>query len=602
MSPRNRLNGLLAFVEKQSDVVGCAGGLDETHEYAPSPHRLQTHDVGACRIAFHTSSILTTPSRSRRWWHPLPILALLGIIGSCVPDAQADRLAFIGGRDVDASARALTASSGGDQIYVGGGISGCTPCGYIALFTRDPITGALLVTPHRIDALTPLSISISPDGAHVYTASNDGVQVFGRNTATGALALLATYDSTNVPSLFSANDIQVSPDGNHVYVSSPGHGSLRGFTRDAISGLLTLADAESSTARWLALSPDGLQLYAVGSLELTVFARTPSTGTLTFLEGHAGGGFGVALSPDGSNVYVGTGGIDVYARDGSDGRLTFIETEDWPFGSAGPLATSPDGTKLYVSDYDARVGSFSRDAGTGTLTPSETLGVRAGPIVVSPDNQHVYVMAGSLVTAFRRILHKCTQTPRTDCIGAASAHKGSLVVLDHHLINRDEFGWRWRRGDTVAVEDFGDPIAAGVDYAACFYDAGAEQQPRLQVLVPAGGGCGDAGSVSCWRSVGQGFQYASRIQQFGGSKIHPPDGVTRLNLRAGAAPAPQIRIKGRGNWPPPFPLVSLLLPPSPLPFSFPVTVQVQAANGSCWTSTFSTWTINTNTLVRAQSD
>jgi 6-phosphogluconolactonase (cycloisomerase 2 family) len=76
----------------------------------------------------------------------------------------------------------------------------------------------------------------------------------------------------------------------------------------------------------IAVSPDGLNVYAIATLSRTIacFHRDPATGKLRYLETIADGGAdagsgadGIALSPDGRFVYVATEdtkAISVFAR------------------------------------------------------------------------------------------------------------------------------------------------------------------------------------------------------------------------------------------------------------------------------------------------
>jgi cysteine-rich repeat protein len=76
-------------------------------------------------------------------------------------------------------------------------------------------------------------VTVSPDGGHVYVASvGDGaVAVFARNSVTGALAFVeAEKDGVGgVDGLDRALSVTVSPDGAHVYVASFADGAVVTF-------------------------------------------------------------------------------------------------------------------------------------------------------------------------------------------------------------------------------------------------------------------------------------------------------------------------------------------------------------------------------------
>ena len=184
----------------------------------------------------------------------------------------------------------------------------------------------------------------------------------------------------------------------------------------------------------VALSPDGLNTYAVGIQDkaLVNFDRDPSTGALifsqVFKDSTAGvdgldGAISVALSPDGQNVYV-TGGNDnavaVFSRDAASGDLTFRQVLKNGLGGvdgldlAYGLTVSPDGLNVYATGAnEAAIAVFSRDASGGDLVFVQVLkngqdGVsglaRDYSVVVSPDGRNVYAAGAdddSLVTFSR---------------------------------------------------------------------------------------------------------------------------------------------------------------------------------------------------------
>ncbi|MEM1082103.1 MAG: beta-propeller fold lactonase family protein, partial [Pseudomonadota bacterium] len=328
----------------------------------------------------------------------------------------------------------------------------------------------------------PTSLALSPDGdfAYVTSESLDTLLVFERNTGSGQLTLMTSYDSSRAGFesmlLGAPMDVRVSPDGLHVYVASRTDNSVAVFSRDQGNGTLTFiqnqAEGEMSTpsssapnsglegVRQLLISADGVNVYAAGadSNGVAVFARNPATGELTFVESERSGvddpsdpgaavesmnrPSGLAESPDGEQVYVASrfgNSVQVFDRDtnsgGADfGRLSFITTyEDGLAGITGlegayDIAISPDGLHVYVSaEAGNNITLFDRQS-NGELELRSVIAQAipelpglGGPqgLTVSPDGLEVFVtgFADSSLTIFRRL-----QEPEDDL------QPGDLVV------------------------------------------------------------------------------------------------------------------------------------------------------------------------------
>lgn len=139
----------------------------------------------------------------------------------------------------------------------------------------------------------------------------------------------------------------------------------------------------------VAVSPDGRHVYAVGDWDdgLAVFSRDGTTGRLTFVEvqkeGIGGvdgleGAVAVEVSPDNRHVYV-AGSLEdsvaVFSRDSTTGALTFVAVYNDETGGvdgisgASAIAFSPDGRHLYATGYYGdSLAVFNRDSVTGELT------------------------------------------------------------------------------------------------------------------------------------------------------------------------------------------------------------------------------------------
>jgi uncharacterized delta-60 repeat protein len=275
------------------------------------------------------------------------------------------------------------------------------------------------------------------------TAANGPVQLVADASyvpPSGSLTFVELLDDNagGIDGLDEATTIVISPDGQHVYAASDYESDLVAFRRDAVTGRLTFVENEPVNAqagvRGLAISPDGEHLYATGRNDntLSVFARDASSGQVTVVEVEQDGvatvdgldgANGVAVSPDGNHVYVAGAGDDaiaVFYRNSTTGAVTYVEQqEDGQNGVDGldgvlGVSVSPDGNFVYaVSDLDKALAIFRRDAGTGRLTFVEALqhgvngidGLDTGiRMVFGPTGEQIYVTAisGHSIAVFQR--------------------------------------------------------------------------------------------------------------------------------------------------------------------------------------------------------
>jgi DNA-binding beta-propeller fold protein YncE len=210
----------------------------------------------------------------------------------------------------------------------------------------------------------------------------------------GRALLLGSLLATLVP-LASAHAAP-SPPGSLAPLATP----QLCFSQTPASGCTSAPGLES--ARAVAITADGHNLYVGGGTSISVFERNAKTGALTQLAGplgclsssagtgcgHALGLSGVAqigLSPDGRHLYAVSsiaGSVTAFARDITTGALTQLHGAAGcvrPGGQGGcasgiglagatALAIAPDGRSLYVAGHDANaVASFSIDPVGGAL-------------------------------------------------------------------------------------------------------------------------------------------------------------------------------------------------------------------------------------------
>ncbi len=197
----------------------------------------------------------------------------------------------------------------------------------------------------------PLSVAVSPDGHHVYVASgsnanfsgSDAITVFEWNAFDGTLAFLGAYAEGDaqgidtIDGLDQVTSVAVSPDGRHVYAASEndtiggasGNGNdwIAIFARDEVTGELTWLEAipgfsictssfGGDAESFVVVSGDGTRVYVTRNWAnngVAMFERDPSSGSLVFLDGiceldpdEIGIDLprGMAIDPSGSHLYV----------------------------------------------------------------------------------------------------------------------------------------------------------------------------------------------------------------------------------------------------------------------------------------------------------
>jgi 6-phosphogluconolactonase (cycloisomerase 2 family) len=339
------------------------------------------------------------------------------------------------GADGLGGAYSVTVSPDGSYVYAAGYSDDA-----VTVFSRNATTGELTYMGKEkdgdgsVDGLWgATSVAVSPDGTHVYVTGlfDNSVAVFRRWFAGSMLVYKETHkDGENsVDGLNQAMSVTVSPDGKHVYAAGYDDDAVAVFSRDAGTGELTYVEVQKAGvngvdglrgAYSVTVSPDGSHVYAAGEDfdTIAVFSRNETSGELTYIERHrdsVGGVDGlrdvrsVTVSPDGSHVYAagnGDNAVAVFSRNAGTGELTYVEMQkngvngvDGLWGATS-VVVSPDGSYVYAAGYnDNAVAVFSRNETTGELTYVEVQkdgiggvdGLRnVRSVTVSPDGSNIY--------------------------------------------------------------------------------------------------------------------------------------------------------------------------------------------------------------------
>ena len=431
---RNSVSGGLAYVEVKKDGVGGVDGLYGACSLVVSPDGKHVYVTGYSESAVAIFGRNSTTGA----------LTYAGMVQDGV-----------GGVDGLHGARSIDISADGNHVYVASVVDDA-----VAVFSRNSTTGALTYVEVEKDGLGGVeglngAYSVAVRGNKVYVVGHDdhAVVVFQRNGTTGALTYLteAREGVAAVDGLSDPISVAVSPDGLHTYATGSADDAVvamqyiggqwnwlwyKGTVKDGVGGVDGLDYAYAVT-----VSPDGNYVYATGDIDdaLVILKRNSTTGALTYVDmvndvGGLSAPKDVAVSPDGRHVYVisddnsGVAGNDddnaiaVFARNGSTGRLTFVEhLEDGVDGVDGldnvqSLVVSPDGKHVYTAaPGDEAVGIFGRNSTTGKLTylgmvedgegdpPVDGLKDASG-IAISPDGYYVYATGYSddALAYFRR--------------------------------------------------------------------------------------------------------------------------------------------------------------------------------------------------------
>lgn len=223
----------------------------------------------------------------------------------------------------------------------------------------------------------PSSVTISPDGRHVYVAAGRSHAVTSyRRHSNGKLSRIGCLATRASPSCSAAGAALENPDaveataeGGAVVLTAGGAVTL--LARDKTSGRLMLSTCLTKTGRPrcpggdllvadtpaqpVATSPDGRFIYVSGQSALTIVGREPATGAL-----HRAGCVTTEVTP---------------------GCTTNEKISDDDIGF--PLIVSPDGRHLYENDFTTGTGvslvTFSRDTITGALRETSCLAEAADP-------------------------------------------------------------------------------------------------------------------------------------------------------------------------------------------------------------------------------
>jgi YVTN family beta-propeller protein len=215
-------------------------------------------------------------------------------------------------------------------------------------------------------------MAISPDGTRLYVPDRaiNGAGVTVIDTATNSVVATIPLPGT------AGNGLAVTPDGAHLYIASQFTGDI--FIAETATNTVvdTISDPAIFRNEDIALSPDGSRLYAGSDFEF----RTIDTATKTKLASFEIGGTTLTVTPDGAKVIMCGAAIDggpFWVDDTATNTVTEQGSIDVFSGAWAEAAATPDSAYVYVSDYlQGRVVVF--DAASFTEVAEIPLDFRSG--------------------------------------------------------------------------------------------------------------------------------------------------------------------------------------------------------------------------------
>ncbi|MCL1048538.1 InlB B-repeat-containing protein [Shewanella abyssi] len=158
----------------------------------------------------------------------------------------------------------IATSADGQYLYVTS-----TKDHAVSLFKQDELTGELSMQAGYVDGVDGFegltnasSVKITPDGKHLYVSGQgaSSIVILDIDSVTGELTYIGkvTNGLDGVDSISGARSLAISPDGRYVIASAISSDSITSFSRDAITGLLTVDTVITNSDEIPLVAPSGM--------------------------------------------------------------------------------------------------------------------------------------------------------------------------------------------------------------------------------------------------------------------------------------------------------------------------------------------------------
>ncbi|HTD21986.1 MAG TPA: Ig-like domain-containing protein [Terriglobales bacterium] len=323
----------------------------------------------------------------------------------------------------------------------------------IAIYTVDSVTGQLRLRSYFYNGVgtSPFALAVDPAGKFLYVAN------FGPHTISGYAIDNNTGALSPVPnSPFDSGSsftdtLTVDPTGKFLFVGNFGFGSnnVSAYTINPATGELTAVNGSpfggaGTEVAGVAVEPSGKYLYAVSDLGKTIrgYSIDANTGVLTPTAGNANttgnSPSAVVAEPTDKYVYTanfGGNSISAFSINNGTGVLTELTGAGSPFALSGgavnpaSMAVDPSGKFLYTGETN-KVSAFTINNGTGALSevtgsPYTVTGASSA-VNVDPSGQFLLVSDGTGNTIKTFTINP--NTGQLTAAGVAPDRKGPISI------------------------------------------------------------------------------------------------------------------------------------------------------------------------------
>ena len=269
--------------------------------------------------------------------------------------------------------------------------------------TTNTLIGAIH-SPYSFD------VRISPDGSFGFvTNQTPSVLLFDATT---------DQDIGWIPLSYESAGVALTPDSRYAYVANPfslnGPVSVIDVVQQAVINIIpsvyawyiamspvaprayggpSVIDTETQRVvgmlpggEFMAVSPDGAELYVAGDNLIAVFSTADDTLLATIDVPGGGSGGEIVFSPDGTAAY--STGTDLVVA--IDTAMRSVTAGVFLPGRTRRLAITPDGSRLYHLGEQAVEVISTKDLSVLTTIPYQVTNP-ATSVTISPDGQKAYV-------------------------------------------------------------------------------------------------------------------------------------------------------------------------------------------------------------------